>query len=243
MQTSNIGGIGDFGKLALLRHVMKGRRLGVCWYPAGETSDKSDGKSNFEYLSRPEEFRHLAPEVFDALREIAGRFSAVGDSLTALQMSGIMGDTMFLRNEVPTRASLRRAWVEGLVSSVRDANLVFLDPNNGVQGKRLTCRHVALAEIAALRRPDRSLIIGHRHSGRRAEARFLLGQMRSLGCDPVEIIRLRLVTSRFYVICDHDALMTDLIAGFVRKWGNWAKAYCIEPLRSTATRCDSTPAW
>jgi hypothetical protein len=34
---------------------------------------------------------------------------------------------------------------------VRDANLVFLDPDNGVQGKRLTSRHVALAEIAALR--------------------------------------------------------------------------------------------
>jgi hypothetical protein len=92
MQTSNTGGIGDFGKLALLRHVMKGRRLAVCWYPAGGTRETSDDKNHFDLLSRSEEFRHLGPEVFDLLREIVGGRCEVGDPLTALQMSGILGE-------------------------------------------------------------------------------------------------------------------------------------------------------
>ena len=109
----------------------------------------------------------------------------------------------------------------------RGTNLVFLDPDCGIQGKRLTTGHVALAEIAALRSPDRALIIGHQQSGRRSEVKFLADQMRSLGCDPVEIVRLRLVTSRFYVIADHDSAMTELIATFVRRWGDRIKAYSV----------------
>ena len=84
---------------------------------------------------------------------------------------------------------------------------------------------VALAEIATLRLPDRTLIIGHHRSGRRSEAKFLADRMRSLGCDPVEIIRLRLGTSRFYVIADHDSAIAELIATFARKWGNRVKSY------------------
>ena len=49
--------------------------------------------------------------------------------------------------------------------------------------------------------------------------------MRSLGCDRVEIVRFRLGMSHFYVISDHDDAMSDLIAVFVKKWGDWVKSY------------------
>jgi len=225
MQVRTLGGIGDFGKFALLRHLMPDRRLAVCWYLTGENDEADEGEKYFDYLNRPDDFRHLAPDVFDLLWDFSGRRGAVADPLTALQMSDILGNAVFLRHVVPKSASARQSWVDGLVSSARGANLVFLDPDIGVQGKRLTNRHVALAEIAALRSPDRTLVIGHQQSGRRSEVKFLADRMRSLGCDPVEIIRLRLVTSRFYVVVDHDPTMTELIAKFVRKWGNWIKSY------------------
>jgi hypothetical protein len=142
-------------------------------------------------------------------------------------MSGILENAVFLRQQVPRQASLRRHWPDALVRSVHGANLVFLDPDAGIQGKRLTPSHVALGEIAALRSPDRALIVGHQQSGRRSEVKFIADQMRSLGCDPVEVLRLRLVTSRFYVIVDHDVAMTDMIAIFVRKWGDRVKSYSV----------------
>jgi hypothetical protein len=174
---------------------------------------------------RRDDFRPLAPEVFDRLKDIVGGIQTIADPVTALQKSGILEGAFFLRSEVPDRVAERRRWIAGLVNSVGGANLVFLDPDNGIQGRRLTPKHVALAEIAALRRQDRALVIAHRQSGRRAEAKFLADRMRSLGCDPVEIIRFRLATSRFYVIADHDAAISDLIAAFSKKWGNWVRSY------------------
>jgi hypothetical protein len=227
MQVEQIGGVGDFGKFALLRHLAKDRRLAVCWYLTGESDEGKDRDRHFDYLKRRDDFRHFDPEVFDRLLEFDGGSRALIDPLTELHMSGILENAVFLRQQVPRQASLRRQWPDALVRSVRGTNLVFLDPDAGIQGKRLTPSHVALAEIAALRSPDRALIIGHQQSGRRSEVKFIADQMRSLGCNPVEIVRLRLVTSRFYVIADHDAATTDLIATFVRKWGDRIKSYSV----------------
>ena len=227
MQLRQIGGVSDFGKFALLRHLMKDRRLAVCWYLTGEVDEARDRERHFDYLKRPDDFRHFAPEVFDHFVEFDGGSGARIDPLTKLHMSRILGDAVFLRQEVPRRASLRRQWIDALVESVRGADLVFLDPDSGIQGKRVTPSHVSLAEIAALRLPDRALIIGHQQSGRRSEVKFLADQMRSLGCDAVEIIRMRLVTSRFYIIADHNAAMTELIATFVRRWGDRVKSYSV----------------
>jgi hypothetical protein len=222
MQLQYLGGIGDFGKFALLRHLMKDRRLAVCCYLTGGKYETKDRERHLDYLERPEDFRHFAPEVFDRL---AAFDDGVDDPLAKLQASGILGNAVFLRKEVPKRVSVRRLWGHELAASVGSADLVFLDPDRGIEGKRLTNRHVALAEIKALRLPGRALIIGHRPSGRKSEVKFLADQMHSLGCDPVEIIRLRLFSSHLYVIADHDSAMTASIATFARKWGARAKSY------------------
>lgn len=225
MQERYVGSVGDFGKLALLRHLMEGRRLAVCWYLTGGNGDVNNHHRHFEYLRRPDEFRHFAPEVFDQLAEIVDAPCRIADAFTAVQMSGLLGSAVFHRSEVPRYASLRGTWAADLVNSVNGTDLVFLDPDHGIQGGRLTARHAALSEIAALRRHDRALVICHRQSGRRAEARYLADQMRSVGCDRIEVIRFRLGFSRFYVVSDHDTLMSERIAEFVRKWGNRLKTY------------------
>ena len=225
MQIRYVGGIGDFGKFALLRHLMKARRVAVCCYLTGQNDETKDRERHFDYLKHPDDFRHLAPELFDQLAAFDGGRRRVADPLTELQSSKILANAIFLRKEVPKRVSLRRLWADELVASVRCANLVFLDPDYGIEGKRLTNKHVALAEIAALRLRDRALIISNQQSGRKSEIKFLLDRMRSLGCDPVEIIRLSLLKSRLYVIADHDPEMSQLIETFVRKWGNRIKSY------------------
>jgi hypothetical protein len=225
MQNQRVGDIGDFGKLVLLRHIMEGRRLAVCWYLTRDASERTRQRRYFDYLDRPEEFRHLSPEIFDALREIVSRNRHGLHGVTALETSGLLGDALFHRDEVPKGAALRRRWIDDLVASVDAANLVFLDPDKGIQGTRLTPKHVAVSEIAALRRQDRALVVVQRHSGRRSDAAFIASRMQSLGCDRIELVRLRLVLSRFYVVADHDDDMSERIAAFARKWGNWVKTY------------------
>jgi hypothetical protein len=225
MQIRHIGGIGDFGKFALVRYLAQNRRLAVCWYLTDGSDGKEDYGKHFEYLKQPDQFRHLAPELYDQLVIFAQYPRGVTDPLTALQSSGVLENAVFVRQEVPKKASLRPLWAKELPNLVSGANLVFLDPDRGIQGKRLTNKHVALAEIAALRQQDRVLIIGHRQSGRKAEVKYVGDRMKSLGCDVVEVVRLRLVKSYLYVILDEDTEMAELVATFVRKWGNVAKSY------------------
>jgi hypothetical protein len=225
MQVRYIGGIGDYGKFALLRHLMQGRRLAVCLYLTSANGKVKDPGRHFDYLGRPEEFRHLAPDLFDQLAELVGSRNPTMDPLTALQRSRVLENAAFHRHEVPKQTSLRPMWGELLVNSVGDANLVFLDPDSGIQGNRLTSRHVSLDEIAALRLKDRALVIGHHQSGRKAEVKYLADRMKSLGFDLVEIVRLRLAASYLFVILDQDELMAEVTATFIRKWGNWVKSY------------------
>jgi hypothetical protein len=225
MQEQWTGNIGDFGKLALLRQLMEGRRLAICWYLTGGQADHGYERRYFEYLNRPGEFRHLAPEIFDALKEIASDTRTEVNRIAALESSGLLNGTLFHGKKVPKRSSLREIWARDLIESIDDADLVFLDPDNGIQGKRITPKHVALAEIAALRRQDRTLVIVQRQSGRQAELKFLAEQLQSLGCSRIELIRFRLVSSRFFVVCDHDSAISERIALFARKWGNWIKTY------------------
>jgi hypothetical protein len=221
MQKQYVGTLGDLGKLALLRQLMGGRQLAVCWYLTEDESYDSLPSRHFNYLDRPDDFRHLAPEVFDALKDVVEEPCR----MRALRATGILGNAVFHGRPVPNRARLRRNWAHELVQSVNAADLVFLDPNNGIQGTRLTPNHVALAELAALRRQDRVLVVAQRQSGRRSDARFLRDRLRSLHCERIELIRLRLGIARFYVVADHDEAMSERIAAFAKKWGSLVKIY------------------
>jgi hypothetical protein len=224
MKDRYVGNVDDFGKLALLQQLMEGRRLAVCWYMTGPHDEAPPHHDrSFSYLHRPDEFRHLAPGIFDALKALVNDTPADLRRLKRLETSGLLEASVFHGRVVPKRASSREVWAKELVQSVSEADLVFLDPDNGIQGKRLTRKHVAMFELSALRRPDRTLVIAQRQLGRRAGV--LAQELQSLGCQRVELIRFRLISSRFYVVADHDAAMSERIASFARKWGNWVKIY------------------
>jgi hypothetical protein len=225
MQDEYVGDITDFGKLALLRHLMEGRRLAVCWYRTRDERGRARDEKYFEYLKRADEFRHLAPEIFDALAKVVNNISGGTRGICALQRSGLLDGAVFHRNVVPKASHLRHRWADELVDAVKGTDLVFLDPDNGIQGSRLSPKHVALSEIAALLRQDRTLIFAQKQTGRRSEIAFVANRMRSLGCRRIGFLRFRLVVSRFYVVVDPDDAMADRIVEFARKWGNWVRTY------------------
>lgn len=225
MQDRYAGNIGDFGKLALLRCLMEGRRLAVCWYLTnGERDDERNGRS-FDYLTRPGEFRHLAPDIFDALSTISAQSCVGSRNVAALEASGLLPGAVFHRTEVPRPLALRRQWGDELVTAVGDADLVFLDPDNGIQGNRLSPKHVALSELAALRKQNRMIVFAQRQTGRRSQISLLAGRLWSLGFTRIELVRFRLIASRFYVVADHDQVWVERIGEFARKWGKWVKTY------------------
>jgi hypothetical protein len=68
MQDKYVGDIGDYFKYSLLRRLKKGKLLGVFWYLF---PDELNGDGSFiGYLEKPDKWRHLDPELFDALKSL-----------------------------------------------------------------------------------------------------------------------------------------------------------------------------
>jgi hypothetical protein len=51
--------------------------------------------------------------------------------------------------------------------------------------------------------------------------------LREIGCRQIELIRFRLVSSRFFAICDHDKVLSERLAAFVKQWGDRIKSYAL----------------
>jgi hypothetical protein len=169
-------------------------------------------------LNNPDGYRHLDKDVFDSLVQIVRSGCR---SLTALEKSGLLPGAVFHHHEVPTR-SARLAWIDGMTSTVRECDLVFADPDNGIEGKRLIKKQIAISEIRALRGVKRILVLYHHQRRRPAheEADLLTQAVIQAGWSPVELVRFRLFSSRFYVIAGHDSAVSERLAEFVNKWGD-----------------------
>ncbi len=137
MRDRYVGDIGDFAKYGLLRAIGKGKRLGVAWYLCAdpEVDNSGDGRHT-AYLQRPDEWRHLDPDLFDTLKNL---IIEKRRSVAEIEKSGILGSADFADEPVDVtqiavreRKSWRRAWFERVQNALSACDLVFSDPDNGL---------------------------------------------------------------------------------------------------------------
>jgi hypothetical protein len=143
------GDVSDFLKFALLRALADtDRRLGVAWYYVPGDDGRPDGR-HLEWR-RDDAWKALDPVVHAALSTLSDR------SVAALERASLWpGGTLFHRKPVPRDAS-RHEWAVKIGVSLAQADLVFLDPDNGIGDRKE--KHAKFSEIAALRDSNRSLI-------------------------------------------------------------------------------------
>jgi hypothetical protein len=130
MQNHYTGDVGDFGKYGLLRRLCAGPprlSLGVVWYLLGD--EKKDG-GHTRYLARDRERRYRAcdPELYDVLRELVEKKQR---EVLAVERSGVLGDAVFFSKPVDT--GNREGWLREALNAVAGRDLVFLDPDNGLE--------------------------------------------------------------------------------------------------------------
>jgi hypothetical protein len=225
MQDRYAGDIGDFGKYALLRALSPGRKVGVCWYLASAEGESNNDGAHTTYLEQPERFRHLDPKLFDVLKGYVhavrrGKTERSVAQLEALQL--LHGSARYHRTPVPRRSEGREAWRNELVESMRGADLLLLDPDNGIEGKHLSHKAAAFEELKALRAPGRTLVLYHHQTrfkgGAEAEVLALRGRLAEHGFREVEGIRFRPYSSRYYILLD---AAPDLVARLDALAGRW----------------------
>lgn len=156
--------VGDFGKLGLLRGLTASTNLslGVLWWKTSVGSSGADGK-HVSYLEKGH-YSHPDPQLWLGMRE---RFRLGARRIRALEPL-LPNGTVFHRRTVPTNRR-RRGWFREAAASVKSADIVFCDPDNGIVLDDVcdSVRHIALQEIRALWEQDQSIVVYH-HPNRSA---------------------------------------------------------------------------
>lgn len=144
MKNQYFGDVGDYGKYALLREfASKGISVSVNWYLTDNVIAGGDGSCDGKFIQylKDETYRKYCPEVFDLLR------SAVIDQdirdVRIIENSDVIPHARYFNEMLPDikrvpredRERARQEWHLRGKSFCRIADLVFLDPDNGLREK------------------------------------------------------------------------------------------------------------
>lgn len=154
MKNQYVGDIGDYGKYGLLRTFSSQCKIGVNWYLT-ENDRTNDGNIR-QYLNQPDK-RVYDPELYDALKIINSRRDK---SVALVESANLIPYAVFysaiLKSEGLTadeRRSFRGEWHRQALKVLKDAELVFCDPDNGPLGSKKigdkqSEKYVSLDELA-----------------------------------------------------------------------------------------------
>lgn len=162
MKHQYVGDISDYRKYALLRAMSSdgANRIGVCWMLTHSDGSSDGGK--LAYLQQPESYRHFDPELFDILGHAAGEPSR--RRLGTIEESGAIAGAVYCSSMLADDAIGRQIFMESCRSETRDADLVFFDPDNGLEvslpkGRKNSSKYLYLDEVAAFYALGKSLLI------------------------------------------------------------------------------------
>ena len=138
MKNQYVGDIGDYGKYGLLRFLASyGIKIGVNWFLT-ENDGSTDGKFT-TYLKNPSD-RVYDPELFDALQNIADH---PDKTVKMIEQAGIIPGAEFYGEllkgsslETDAREWNRRLWFNNSTLMLRNAELIFADPDNGISFRK-----------------------------------------------------------------------------------------------------------
>ncbi|TCH98928.1 hypothetical protein EJV46_10265 [Roseococcus sp. SYP-B2431] len=231
MQNRYVGDIGDYMKLALLRTLLPDRSLGVAWWLYPDENHNSDGR-HISYLDQPLLWRSLDPPLFDHLKAVVASGMR---QVAALEHEALLPGARFFSEPMPTvgsraqRREARLAWFERLQHTLEDCDLLFLDPDNGLETKNfdlgapLSGKSVALSELRSLRRPGRTLISYHhqtrRPGGHAVELDHWGARLRAVGFAEVDAVRAGAYSPRAFFLLDADVELRDRASGLVERGG------------------------
>ena len=138
MKNQYVGDIGDYGKYSLLRFLAENNvRIGVNWYLT-KNDGSTDGKFT-EYLKNGDEAVY-DNVVFNKLKMIAGR---ADKTVQDIEKENLLSGALYYSELIPEdvvdtrgRDINRRLWFNNSLLLLKDAALVFADPDNGISFRK-----------------------------------------------------------------------------------------------------------
>jgi hypothetical protein len=179
LQNRYIGDVGDFGKFGLLRKLCDGTpslNLGVVWYLTDCGNEtKADGK-HVGYLdgvchsASQERFRSCDTKLYDALRQLLvdadGKVVAERRLIATIEGAGVLpdGTVFFSETLIHKEGTSRSEWLRRALETAAKAEVIFIDPDNGIQSQssRTTGpKHALWSEIRAFASRGQTVVVYH----------------------------------------------------------------------------------
>jgi hypothetical protein len=175
MKNQYFGDINDYFKYGLLRGLSgeDRTRIAVCWMRTPDDGRRDGGR--IQYLERPDRWRRFDPELYDRLRRLVC-VRRVRD-VWALEDTDLLETAQFYGEVLPDDARARGQYFQGLLKAVSGSDLVFLDPDNGIEvpstpyGRKGSSKYLYWREIETAFGRGHSLLI-YQHVPRRPVAKF-----------------------------------------------------------------------
>jgi len=144
MQDRYAGDVGDFGKFALLKFLFDNanNKIGVIWYRFPNESHNNDG-GHIEYVNDS--------KFYSCDKDLCHKLSVVlfcGRSIFSLENAKLLSaNTVYFSDPIDShlkfpsqkqidkegRNSSRKEWLRKAINKIADCNVIFLDPDNGLE--------------------------------------------------------------------------------------------------------------
>lgn len=162
MKDQYFGDVNDYRKYGLLRAIVDatGARICVAWMLTPDDG-RTDGLFT-SYLRDRDRARHDP----DLHRWLSAHFENNRPrKVAAIEGTGLIPRSKYFSRTVPDAAQVRREWFAELRQAASDSDLVFLDPDNGLQtkslspGRKNSSKYLLWDEVRDLWQAGKSLII------------------------------------------------------------------------------------
>lgn len=209
VQDRYAGDIGDYIKLAILRHLADGHGLGVAWWLFPDEKN-GDGR-HVRYLEHPEEWMRFDPTLFCGLRSIVRSKQRTVASLHKLFPVG----TRFACDQIPClvapysyRPLEREKWFQKVKADLEGCDIVFVDPDNGLEPRsfsltrRRAGKSVQFRELVQLGEEGRALIVYHHYFRQRHDEQIqvLASRLRREGFRGIDVLRWHRISPRAFFL-------------------------------------------
>jgi hypothetical protein len=157
------GDINDYRKYGLLRILTNGGEIktAVCWMLT--PNDKGGDGGFTSYLEEPHKWRDYDEDLFDHLRHCV--LDRDVKNVSQIENSALLPSCTFFSEVVPDDREAREAYREGPLDRARGCDLVFFDPDNGIEvkskqyGRKDSSKYLYWHEIEDFWKAGHSLLI------------------------------------------------------------------------------------
>jgi hypothetical protein len=176
MKNQYFGDVNDFRKYGLLRTIQRasGLAIGVCWFLTADDGGADGGLR--KYLNQPKRWRHYDSELYDKLQHLLD--ADVRRSVSHAHAWGLISGASYFNELLRDGRSARLAYFEAARDALRDCDLIFVDPDNGIEipstklGASGSSKYVYWAELQAMYEGGHSILV-YQHFPRVVRERFI----------------------------------------------------------------------